>query len=129
MRADVCDDKTGRATIRRLHVSEYGLLRRSKSGLPNTLQQQVHERPYAGAMRMEGRRWLINAEVQPHSTFWGPTVDIHLNWLLQLTFHDGDAYEWRKVPARPLTRPHQARPHLRHVCHLRLTAGAGLPWQ
>ena len=62
----------------------------------------MHERPYAGAMRMEGRSWLINAEVQPHSTFWGPTVDVHLNWLLQLTFHDGDAYEWRKVHAQPL---------------------------
>ena len=54
-------------------------------------------KPYAGAVRMEGRAWAIDEEVQPKPLFWGTTVDINLNWLLRLTFADGDAYEWRKA--------------------------------
>ena len=56
-------------------------------------------KPYAGAVRMEGRAWAIDEEVQPKPHFWGTTVDINLNWLLRLTFMDGDAYEWRKACA------------------------------
>lgn len=56
-------------------------------------------KPYAGAVRMEGQAWAIDEEVQPKPHFWGTTVDINLNWLLRLTFADGDAYEWRKACA------------------------------
>ena len=59
----------------------------------------MHVKPYAGAVRMEGRAWIIEEEVQPKPHFWGTTVDINLNWLLRLTFADGDAYEWRKACA------------------------------
>ena len=58
---------------------------------------QVHVKPYAGAVRMEGQAWAIDEEVQPKPHFWGTTVDINLNWLLRLTFTDGGAYEWRKA--------------------------------
>jgi len=112
--------------------------------------EQVHERPYTGAIRAEGRAWVIDAEVQPKGgrpfpdewptptmsvqayklscphtartgTFWGPTIDINLNWLLQLAFADGDAYEWRKVRAArsPAVPASARRPERRRRAALR----------
>ena len=38
-------------------------------------------------------------EDEPKVSFWGASLDMHLNWTDNLTFHDGETFSWRKVPS------------------------------
>ena len=46
---------------------------------------------------MEGQRWAIDTDAEPVPRFAGISIDIHLNWDLELTFDDGEQYTWSTV--------------------------------
>ena len=47
---------------------------------------------------MRGESWSAG-EDEPKVSFWGASLDMHLNWTDNLTFHDGETFSWRKVLA------------------------------
>ena len=58
---------------------------------------QVSRKPDIGVGRIEGQRWTVEIDAEPVPKFGGVTIDIHLNWDLQLTFDEGDFYTWGTV--------------------------------
>ena len=49
------------------------------------------------AWHAEGAEWTLTGEDEPTVSFWGSSLDMHLNWTDNLTFADGEAFSWRKV--------------------------------
>lgn len=62
-------------------------------------QDYSHGCRIINAWHAEGARWTLTGEDEPRVSFWGSSVDIHLNWTDNLTFHDGETFSWRKVGA------------------------------
>jgi hypothetical protein len=49
------------------------------------------------AWHAEGAAWTLTGEDEPTVSFWGSSLDMHLNWTDNLTFADGQTFSWRKV--------------------------------
>ena len=49
------------------------------------------------AWHAEGAEWTLTGEDEPTVSFWGSSLDMHLNWTDNLTFADGETFSWRKV--------------------------------
>ena len=60
--------------------------------------EQVVHHPTVLAAYCEGRGWTFEGDADVKSKFWGRSIELTPLGLLRLTFHDGDAYSWNKVP-------------------------------
>lgn len=49
------------------------------------------------AWHAEGAEWTLTGEDEPTVSFWGSSLDMHLNWTDNLSFADGETFAWRKV--------------------------------
>ncbi|KAK9839445.1 hypothetical protein WJX81_002493 [Elliptochloris bilobata] len=63
------------------------------------LSEHVTRVPPVCAIHAEGRGWRFDAENEPHVWFWGASIDLNMNFVLQVTFDDGDQFIYTKVKA------------------------------
>lgn len=61
------------------------------------LAEKVVHHPTVIAAVAEGRRWRYEGDADVKSKFWGRSIELRPEGLMQLTFDDGDVYQWNKV--------------------------------
>ncbi|CAL8463373.1 g2907 [Coccomyxa elongata] len=61
------------------------------------VSEHVARQPPIMAQHTEGRGWVLESENEPQVSFYGAYVDLNMNFVLQVTFHDGEVYLWHKV--------------------------------
>ncbi|KAL4420270.1 hypothetical protein ABPG77_005610 [Micractinium sp. CCAP 211/92] len=61
------------------------------------LAEKVVHHPTVIAAVAEGRRWRYEGDADVKSKFWGRSIELRPEGLMQLSFDDGDVYQWNKV--------------------------------
>ena len=78
---------------------------------PYACLSQVSRHPDISSAIIEGERWMIEIDGEPYPSILGPSLDIHLNWDVRLSFDDGDTFTYGPVQA-------QCKPDVLHELYL-----------
>lgn len=61
------------------------------------IAEKVSHHPTIIAAHAEGRGWTYQGDAEIKSKFWGRSIELKPEGVLQLDFDDGDSYTWNKV--------------------------------
>ena len=61
------------------------------------ISEKVSHHPTIIAAHAEGRGWTYQGDAEIKSKFWGRSIELKPEGVLQLDFDDGDSYTWNKV--------------------------------